>query len=91
MMSILIILTLNHKKSTKSYYANRKKGIGKSTLIFHFLCYLNNSNDYDLNKNILNEDFIKNTYQNLNPNILYVNCENQNRGKLILYGKLKVK
>ena len=84
-------VALNHKKKVpKVIMLTGKKGIGKSTLIFHFLCYLNNSNDYDLNKkNILNEDFIKNTYQNLNPNILYINCENQNERKIDFIRKIK--
>jgi len=60
-----------------------KKGIGKSTLIFHFLCNLTRPENYNVNKKtIINKDFIEKIFQNLNPNIFYINCENLNERKI---------
>ena len=55
-----------------------KKGIGKSTLVYHFMNYIFDKKNYDLKKKIiLNETiFYKKLSSLAHPNIIYLSGEN---------------
>ena len=66
-----LIKLYNLNRFPKVLLISGKKGIGKFTLILHFLNYIFNKKNYDLKKNKLNnnKDFINSLKQNLFENI----------------------
>ena len=64
-----------------------KKGVGKFTLINHFLTYVYNKDDYDLkNKSINNKtNFYKQHVNDIFPNIIYLSGNNFKNVKLKIY------
>ncbi len=67
-------------KLPKILMLSGKKGQGKSTLIHHFISYIFDKTNYDLEKNTIKESnkLIDNISENYNPNVLYYNCNNKN-------------
>ena len=66
------------KKFPKVLMISGKKGVGKFTLINHFLTYVYNQDDYDLkNKSINNKtNFYKQHVNDIFPNIIYLSGNN---------------
>ena len=66
------------KKFPKVLMISGKKGVGKFTLINHFLTYVYNKDDYDLkNKSINNKtNFYKQYVNDIFPNIIYLSGNN---------------
>jgi len=73
-----LIKLYNLNKLPKVLMISGKKGIGKSTLINHFLTYIYDQNNYDLkNKSINNQtEFYKQYLNNMFPNIIYLSGDN---------------
>jgi len=73
-----LIKLYNSQKLPKVLMITGKKGIGKFTLINHFLNYIYDKNNYDLkNKSINNQtQFYKQYLNNIFPNIIYLSGEN---------------
>jgi len=73
-----LIKLYNLNKLPKVLMISGKKGIGKSTLINHFLSYIYDQNNYDLkNKSINNQtEFYKQYLNNMFPNIIYLSGDN---------------
>ena len=65
----------NKKKLPKVLMLSSNKGIGKSTLVNHFLFSIFDKKNYDIKKCILKEDsfFLKQFRDNVFSNIIYVN------------------
>ena len=63
------------KKLPKVLMLSSNKGIGKSTLVNHFLFSIFDKKNYDINKYILKEDslFLKQFRDNVFSNIIYIN------------------
>ena len=61
-----------------------KKGIGKSTLINHFVTYMFDSKNYDLKNNIINNKshFYKQYSNNIFPDIIYLDGSNYKNVKV---------
>ena len=73
-----LIELYNLKKLPKVLMISGKKGVGKFTLINHFLSYIYDKDNYDLkNKSINNEtQFYKQYLNNIFPNIIYLSGSN---------------
>ena len=73
-----LIELYNSKKLPKVLMISGKKGVGKFTLINHFLSYIYDKDNYDLkNKSINNEtQFYKQYLNNIFPNIIYLSGSN---------------
>ena len=73
-----LIELYNLKKLPKVLMISGKKGIGKFTLINHFLSYIYDKDNYDLkNKSINNKTkFYKQYLNNIFPNIIYLSGSN---------------
>ena len=73
-----LIELYNSNKLPKVLMITGKKGIGKFTLINHFLTYVYNKDDYDLkNKSINNKtNFYKQHVNDIFPNIIYLSGNN---------------
>ena len=69
-----LINLLNTKKLPKVLMVTGKKGIGKSTLINHFITYVYDRNNYNLKDNIINNQtsFYKQYLNNTFSNIIYL-------------------
>lgn len=69
-----LIKLFNLKKFPKVLMLTGKKGIGKYTLINHFLTYVFDKDNYDLNNKIINNEtvFYKKCLNNIFPNIIYL-------------------
>lgn len=74
----ILIKLYNLDKLPKVLMITGKKGIGKFTLINHFLTYIFDKDNYDLkNKNIKNQThFYKQYLNNIFPNIIYLSGNN---------------
>ena len=66
------------KKLPKVLMISGKKGVGKFTLINHFLSYIYDKNNYDLQNNSINDEtsFYKQYLNNIFPNIIYLSGAN---------------
>ena len=66
------------KKIPKVLMLSGNKGIGKFTLINHFLSYIFDKENYDIDKMIINSDttFYKQYLNNTFPNILHLSADN---------------
>ena len=73
-----LIKLYNSNKLPKVLMITGKKGVGKFTLINHFLTYVYNKDDYDLkNKSINNKtNFYKQYVNDIFPNIIYLSGNN---------------
>ena len=70
---------IKNKKLPKVTLITGNKGIGKFTLINHLMCSIYDKNNYDENKNIINDGTISKKIINNNfPNVLYLNNSNDN-------------
>ena len=70
---------IKNKKLPKVVLITGNKGIGKFTLINHLMCSIYDKNNYDENKNIINDGAISEKIINNNfPNVLYLNNSNDN-------------
>ena len=70
---------IKNKKLPKAILLTGNKGIGKFTLINHLMCSIYDKNNYDENKNIINDGAISEKIINNNfPNVLYLNNSNDN-------------
>ena len=72
------------KKFPKVLMLTGKKGIGKYTLINHFLTYVFDKDNYDLNNKIINNEtvFYKQFLNSIFPNIIYLSGNNFNSIKV---------
>ncbi len=70
----LLINLYNLKKLPKVLMITGQKGVGKSTIINHFLTYIYDQNMYDLKKKKINNqsNFYKQYLKNIYPNIIYL-------------------
>ncbi len=73
-----LIKLYESKKLPKVLMISGKKGIGKFTLINHFLSYVYDKNNYDLKKKSINEQsqFYKQHLNNIFPNIVHLSGDN---------------
>jgi len=64
----------NTKKFPKVLLLSGKKGIGKFTMINHFLNYVFNKSNYNINENSFSKKnkFYTNFIENIHPNIIYL-------------------
>ena len=70
---------IKNRKLPKATLVTGNKGIGKFTLINHLMCSIYDKNNYDENKNIINDGAISKKIINNNfPNVLYLNNSNNN-------------
>ena len=75
------LIKLDQKnKFPKVLLLSGKKGVGKFTLINHFLTYVYNKDDYDLKNKIIDNktNFYKQHVNNIFPNIIYLSGNNFN-------------
>ena len=81
----------NLKKFPKVLMLTGKKGIGKYTLINHFLTYVFDKDNYDSKNKIINNltDFYKQYSNNIFPNIIYLSGNSFNTIKVDDIRKLK--
>ena len=81
------------KKLPKVLMISGKKGIGKFTLINHFLNYIYDRDNYDLNKNTINDKtkFYIQYLNNIFPNIIYLSGDNFKNVKVEDIRELKSK
>ena len=68
----------NLRKLPKVLMISGKKGVGKFTLINHFLTYVYDKNNYDLKNRLINNEtqFYKQYLDNIFPNIIYLSGAN---------------
>ena len=68
----------NTKKFPKVLLLSGKKGIGKFTMINHFLNYVFNKSNYNINENSFSKKnkFYTNFLENIHPNIIYLSGTN---------------
>ena len=73
-----LIKLYESKKLPKVLMISGKKGIGKFTLINHFLSYVYDKNNYDLKNKSINEQsqFYKQHLNNIFPNIVHLSGDN---------------
>ena len=73
-----IINLYNFKKMPKVLMLSGKKGIGKFTLASHFINYLYNRNEYDLENKFINKksSFYKSYIKDSFPNIIHLSADN---------------
>ena len=86
-----LIKLYNLKKFPKVLMLTGKKGIGKYTLINHFLTYVFDKDNYDSKNKIINNltDFYKQYSNNIFPNIIYLSGNSFNTIKVDDIRKLK--
>ena len=86
-----LIKLYNLKKFPKVLMLTGKKGIGKYTLINHFLTHVFDKDNYDLKNKIINNltDFYKQYSNNIFPNIIYLSGNSFNPIKVDDIRKLK--
>tara|TARA_Y200000002_G_scaffold337904_2_gene306923 strand:- start:457 stop:1392 length:936 start_codon:yes stop_codon:yes gene_type:complete len=73
-----LIKLYDRKKLPRVLMITGEKGIGKSTLISHFLNYIYDKENYDLEKNSINDQtkFFKQYICDIFPNIIYLSGDN---------------
>ena len=73
-----LINLYNSKKLPRVLMISGKKGVGKFTLINHFLTYIFDKKNYDLKNKIINNQtqFYKQYLNNIFPNIIYLSGDN---------------
>ena len=73
-----LIKLFDSKSLPKVLMITGKKGIGKFTLVNHFLNYVFDKNNYDLENNIINNEtqFFKQYLNNVFSNIIYLSGDN---------------
>lgn len=79
-----LISLYNKKKFPKVFMLSGKKGIGKSTLINHFLTFVYNKENYDLEKKTIEKKslFHKQFVENSFPNVIYLSGDNYTKIKI---------
>ena len=87
-----LIKLYNENKFPKVLLFSGKKGIGKSTLLIHFLNYVYDKNNYDFELNKINKNSVfYNLFQkNLFENIIYLNGENSIKIESIRNLRIKI-
>ncbi len=73
-----LISLYNSKKFPKVLMLSGKKGIGKFTLVNHFLSYIFDKDNYDLKNKVINSNtqYYKQHSKNIFSNIIYLSGEN---------------
>ena len=73
-----LINLYNAKKLPKVLMISGKKGLGKFTLVNHFLTYVFDKDNYDLKNSTINHktQFYKHYMNNIFPNIIYLSGDN---------------
>ena len=79
-----LIRAYNSEKFPKVLMLSGEKGIGKFTLINHFLSYVYDKNNYDLESHTINNQtlFYKQYLKDLFPNIMYLSGNNFKSSKI---------
>jgi len=87
-----LIRAYNSEKFPKVLMLSGEKGIGKFTLINHFLSYVYDKNNYDLESHTINNQtlFYKQYLKDLFPNIMYLSGNNFKSSKIEDIRNLKV-